>query len=92
MFRIFDKLGGENSSLEIIAAAEGRRPSADVVGKWKRERRIPTLRAVSLLDECVRRGDPALYSKDCVAISEDNFSAPSIGRTTQTEPQPEAAE
>jgi hypothetical protein len=62
MFRIFDKLGGEKPSLDIIG-----RPSADVVGKWRKLRRIPAIRAVVLLDECARRGIPANYAEDCVA-------------------------
>jgi hypothetical protein len=73
MFRIFNKLGGDNSSLDIIASVEGKRPSADVVGKWRKLRRIPAIRAVALLDECARRGIPASYKEDCVA-SEDETS------------------
>ncbi len=67
MFRIFDKLGGEKSSLDIIAAIDGKRPSADLVGKWRKLRRIPAIRAVTLLDECARRGIQANYKEDCVA-------------------------
>jgi hypothetical protein len=67
MFRIFDKLNGEKSSLDLIATIEGKRPSADVVGKWRKLRRIPALRAVTLLDECARRGIPASYKEDCIA-------------------------
>lgn len=66
MFRIFDKLGGENSSLDIITAADGKRPSADLLSKWKRDRRIPPIRAVVLLDECKRRGIEASYREDCI--------------------------
>jgi len=74
MFRIFDKLGGENSSLEVIAAARGKRPSADLVGKWKRERRIPPIAAVVLMRECKRRGIIADYDDDC--ISPNDFLPP----------------
>jgi hypothetical protein len=67
MFSIFKKLGGENLSLDIIAAARGKRPSADLLNKWRRERRIPPIRAVVLLDECGRRGIAASYGEDCVS-------------------------
>jgi hypothetical protein len=67
VFRIYDKLGGEEKSLDLIEEAEGKRPSAFVLADWRRWGRIPAIRAVILLDECARRKIPATYRKDCVA-------------------------
>ena len=67
MFSIFSKLGGETLSLDIIASAEGKRPSSAVLKKWRHLRRIPAIRAVALLDECERRGIAASYTEDCLA-------------------------
>jgi hypothetical protein len=67
MFSIFDKLGGEQAAISLIAADTGEAPTPVVIRKWKSLGRIPAIRAVALLDECVRRGIPASYSGDCVA-------------------------
>lgn len=67
MFQIFEKLGGEREALAILKAAEGRYPSVYARADWEKQRRIPPLRAVVLLDECSRRGVPATYQGDCVA-------------------------
>ena len=62
MFGIFDKLGGEQSVLEILQNARPRRaggeplPGIAALKKWKRERRIPPINAVILQGECDRRG------------------------------------
>jgi len=67
MFRIFDKLGGEEKCLAIIAKAEGKQLSPFTRAAWRQYRRIPAIRAVHLLDECARRGIKASYAKDCTA-------------------------
>jgi hypothetical protein len=74
MFRIFDKLGGEKKSLDIIEKAEGKRPSGYVHELWRKQRRIPAIRAVLLLDECKRRGIAATYAEDCVASADTRSS------------------
>ncbi len=70
MFSIFEKLGGEESALDIIAKRGGAKPSAEAVRGWKRQRRIPGNKAVYLIDECVMRGIPASWEADCVATQE----------------------
>ena len=73
MFSIFTKLGGEDAALDIIAKAVGEKPGAEAVRKWKTLGRIPALNAVHLLDECARRGDVALYERDCVVERSSQF-------------------
>jgi hypothetical protein len=70
----FDKLGGEKKSLDIIEKAEGKRPSGYARELWRKQRRIPAIRAVLLLDECTRRGIAATYAEDCVASADTRSS------------------
>lgn len=64
MFPIFLKLGGEEAALRILAS-KGKAPSGSLMSKWKSLGKIPTLRAVVLLDECASRGVQANYEQDC---------------------------
>ena len=67
MFAIFQKLGGEQAALSIIAERTGEPPGMWAVQRWKVQRRIPANKAVYLLDECIKRGTPAVYETDCTA-------------------------
>lgn len=69
MFKIFEKLGGEEIALDIIAGRSGEKPTAEAVRGWKRQRRIPGNKAVYLLDECGERGISASWQDDCVVSS-----------------------
>jgi hypothetical protein len=82
MFKIFDKLGGEKKSLDIIEKAEGKRPSGYARELWRKQRRIPAIRAVLLLDECTRRGIAATYaSADATKTNEGGpFAARGLSR------------
>lgn len=55
-FPIFEKVGGSDAALAVIAAAAGRPPTKFVQDKWRSKRRLPSKVAVSLLAECQRRG------------------------------------
>lgn len=70
MFDIFQKLGGEQTALSIIAVEMGKPVSPILVRKWKSLGSIPAIRAVILLDECGRRGITANYQQDCTAQRE----------------------
>ena len=54
MFAIFDKVGGRDRAIEIIARATGRRPSDFAVAQWKGRRKLPARAAAPLLLECLR--------------------------------------
>jgi hypothetical protein len=55
-FPIFDKLGGSEAALEVIATACGKRPTKFVQDKWRAKKSLPSKAAVSLILECQRRG------------------------------------
>jgi hypothetical protein len=80
MFKIFDKLGGEEKCLDLIEQVGGRRPTKVMRADWRRWRvlqdgrwgyRIPAIRAVILLDECTRRRIRATYHEDCMVAVEE---------------------
>lgn len=71
MFPIFTKLGGESAVLEILSGRSGRRPTPEAVRMWKRQRRIPALRAIELLDECWGRGIRVAWPADFEAEKND---------------------
>lgn len=58
MFKIFEKLGGEAATLEVLERRRGKRLSSHSVRLWKHERKIPPVNAVELMDECRSRGIP----------------------------------
>jgi hypothetical protein len=74
MFEIYSRVGGKNAALEIIAS-RGKRPTRAAVARWHAQRRIPAIAAVHLLDECIRRGIPAIYAETCVAPKEPTREA-----------------
>ena len=55
-FPIFDKLGGQEAAVALIASARGKTPTRYVLDKWRSKRAIPDMAAVPLIMECQRRG------------------------------------
>lgn len=60
MFAIFDKLGGKDAALDVIAAArahlESPRPTHHAEKVWRREGKLPGIIVEILMEECERRG------------------------------------
>ena len=60
MFPIFDKLGGKDAALDVIAAARSHfdspRPTHHAEKIWRREGRLPSVIMDILWEECERRG------------------------------------
>ena len=66
MFKIIEKLGGEEAFLDLVAKSATRqnygRPSRHTVKKWKADRKLPDHVAMVAAQECLARGiifDPA---------------------------------
>jgi len=71
MFTIFQKLGGQETALEIIALAVGKKPSPAAIQKWREIGFIPPHKAVHLLDACQERGISAQWRRDCVRMDRE---------------------
>lgn len=60
MFAIFEKLGGREKALDVIAAGRSHlsnpRPSKEAEKVWRRNRKLPALVQEILAQECERRG------------------------------------
>jgi hypothetical protein len=60
MFPIFDKLGGKDAALDVIAAARSHfdspRPTHHAEKIWRRDRELPGAVIKILWEECERRG------------------------------------
>jgi len=60
MFPIFDKMGGQEAALDIIAAArsgwKSARPSGHAVKYWRHRRQLPGDVTKILWQACVERG------------------------------------
>lgn len=70
MFKIFDKLGGTEPTLDVIQRRRGcKRLSHRAVEDWKRRKAIPPVNAVLLMAECEERGIPFDWD-DCRLPSE----------------------
>ena len=55
-FPIFEKVGGSEAALAVIADACGKPPTKFVQDKWRSKRRLPSKVVVPLVSECQRRG------------------------------------
>ena len=62
MFGIFNKLGGETPTLDVIQRRRGRRPTHRAVSEWIWLREIPALNRAHLIEECRERGIPVEMS------------------------------
>jgi hypothetical protein len=58
MFKIFEKLGGVEPTLDVIQRRRGLRPSARAVLDWQTRRAIPPINTIPLMAECHDRGIP----------------------------------
>lgn len=61
MFRIFDKLGGVDATLDALQKrlpATRKRLSSLTIKGWKSRRKIPGVVADLLMQECAERGIP----------------------------------
>lgn len=75
-FRIFDKLGGMEATLDVLVARTGKkRPGPFAIRKWKRDRTLPYWAIVELMRECRERG-VRFNEQDCMMSREfDRVSA-----------------
>jgi len=56
-FPIFDKVGGTEAALALIAASDGgKSPTKFVQDKWRIKRRLPAKTHLPLINACVRLG------------------------------------
>jgi hypothetical protein len=56
-FRIFDKLGGKDAVLDVLAARTGKKRRTDrAIRKWRQDRKLPYWAIVELMRECKDRG------------------------------------
>jgi hypothetical protein len=55
-FPIFDKLGGSEAALEVIAESFGVRPTKFVQDKWRAKRQLPSKLHLPLIEACLRKG------------------------------------
>lgn len=55
-FPIITKLGGFEAVLAILEARRGKRPSHFSLRKWSRERKMPAVICMTLMEECRARG------------------------------------
>lgn len=70
MFKIFDKLGGIEPTLDVIQRRRhGMRPSMRAVQDWKARKAIPPINSVLLMAECQERGIPFDFA-DCRLVEE----------------------
>jgi hypothetical protein len=62
MFGIFNKLGGETPTLDVIQRRRGFRPKHRAVQEWIWERKVPAINQAHLVEECMERGIPVDFS------------------------------
>lgn len=56
MFGIYDKLGGKNAAVDVIAKRLRWRPSSHTVKKWHSNKSMSPRAAMALIEECRERG------------------------------------
>ena len=69
-FPIFDKVGGTEAALALIAAAGGGHPTKGVQDKWRLKRELPYKVEAWLMDECQKRGIAWTYPRDFEWVDE----------------------
>lgn len=60
-FPLFEKVGGEERAIELIAAFLGRKPQSAAQIKWRTLRRLPAHAALPLVTYCAQHGITVSY-------------------------------
>ena len=67
MFAIFDKLGGLDAALDVLERRRGLRPQINAIRAWRRNKALPAINVLYLMQEAEERG---------IAVEVSDFAIP----------------